>query len=198
MLLIRLAAMLMAMLIVKSALADSASSYIFDSKHTDVRFTYYVGFVAQSGRFTDLNGLFLYDAQIPERGAIDIVIKTSSLSADAFETELRGSNFFNVAVFPEIRFRSRSVKPTGGNTATFPGDLTMAGITQPVELQVVFVPFYSPASDQGPAANSMPRMKATAHIKRSAFNMTAFGFLVGDGIDIQIHAALKKGKQSGF
>ena len=118
----------------------SAGIYSFDNKHANVNFTYYVGFASQSGRFTDMNGVFHFDRRAPEQGSIKAVIKTASLTANAFELELRGSRFFNVGVFPEIRFASRSVKPVGQNRAEFNGDLTMNGVTRPVTLQVVFQP----------------------------------------------------------
>ena len=118
----------------------SAGIYSFDNKHANVNFTYYVGFASQSGRFTDMNGVFQFDRRAPAQGSIKAVIKTASLTANAFESELRGSRFFNVGVFPEIRFASRSVKPVGEDRAEFNGDLTMNGVTRPVTLQVVFQP----------------------------------------------------------
>jgi polyisoprenoid-binding protein YceI len=84
--------------------------------------------------------------------------------------------FFNVAVFPEIRFKSRSAKPAGGNGTELTGDLTMNGVTQPVTLLAVF--------------KNGSHVSAAAHIKRSAFNMTALSLLISDEIDIQIEADL--------
>ncbi|MGO9173640.1 MAG: YceI family protein [Rhodomicrobium sp.] len=158
------------------ATRSHAATYAFDSKHADVNFTYYVGFLSQSGRFTEMDGLFQFDPHAPERSSINAVIKTASLTAHAWESELRGRMFFNVAVFPEVRFKSRSVRPTGGNSADFIGDLTMNGVTQPVTLKAVL--------------KNGPHVTATAHFKRSAFNMTALSFLVGDEIDILIEAEL--------
>lgn len=182
-----------AFIVVEAARADPPQIYTFDNKHTDIRFTYGMGFVSQSGRFTDVGGTFRYDSGAPERGGMDAVIKSASLSADSFETELKSSDFFDVGVYPEIRFKSRSVTPAGGNAATFLGDLTMKGVTQPAALQVVLEPADAAGPSRGPAVNPMIRMKAVGRIKRSAFNMTALGFLVGDDIEIQIDAVLKKG-----
>jgi polyisoprenoid-binding protein YceI len=154
---------------------SEAATFAFDRKHADVNFTYYVGFVTQSGRFTEMDGQLQFDAHSPERGSIDAVIKTASLTANAWESELRSSMFFNVAVFPEIRFKSRSVRPTAANSAEFVGDLTMNGVTQTVTLL---------------ADINGRHVTAKAHIKRSAFNMTALSFLVDDEIDIRIEAGL--------
>jgi len=162
-----------------------------------VNFTYYVGFASQSGRFTDMNGVFQFDRHAPAQGSIKAVIKTASLTANAFESELRGSRFFNVGVFPEIRFTSRSVKPLGEDRAEFNGDLTMNGVTRPVTLQVVFQPEARAGSGSAQAASSQDsraRMIATTHLKRSEFNMTSLSYLVNDEIDIEISAALQEKK----
>ena len=170
----------------------SAGIYSFDNKHANVSFTYYVGFASQSGRFTDLNGVFHFDRRAPEQSSIKAVIKTASLTANAFESELRGSRFFNVGVFPEIRFASRSVKPVGENRAEFNGDLTMNGVTRPVALQVVFQP--EARAGSGPSQDGRARMMATTRLKRSEFNMTSLSYLVNDEIDIEIKAALQEKK----
>ncbi|MGO8954165.1 MAG: YceI family protein [Rhodomicrobium sp.] len=164
------------------ASGSHAANYIFDSKRAEVNFTYYVGFLSQSGHFTKLDGTFQFEPRSPGRGSINAVIRTASLTANAWESELRGSSFFNVAVFPEIRFTSRTVRATGENSAEFIGDLTMNGVTRTVTLQTVL--------------KSGPHVTATAHLKRSAFNMTALGFLVGDDIDIQIEAELIEKQKS--
>ena len=175
----------------------SAGFYSFDNKHANVNFTYYVGFTSQSGRFTDMNGVFQFDRRAPAQGSIKAVIKTASLTANAFELELRGSRFFNVGVFPEIRFASRSVKPAGQDRVEFNGDLTMNGVTRPVTLQVVFQPearanFGSPQAASSPDGHA--RMIATTRLKRSEFNMTSLSYLVNDEIDIEISAALQEKK----
>ena len=158
------------------AAGSHAATFVFDGKHTDVNFTYYVGFFSGGGSFTEMDGLFQFDARAPERGSMDAVVKTASLTANAWERELRSSMFFNVAVFPEIRFKSRSVKLTGANSAEFAGDLTMNGVTQPVTMLAVL--------------KDGSHFSASAHLKRSAFNMTALSFMIADEIDIQIEAGL--------
>ena len=173
-----------------------AGVYTFDSKRADVSFTYYVGFTSQSGRFTDLNGVFHFDRRAPEQGSIKAVIKTASLPANAFESQLKSSDFFNVRVHPEIRFVSRSVRPIGENRAEYNGDLTMKGVTRPVTLLVVFQPgpSASSAASTPTSLEDSPRVIAKARLKRSAFNMTALSYLVNDEIDIQISAPLQEKK----
>jgi polyisoprenoid-binding protein YceI len=172
-----------------------AENYAFDTKATEVRFTYQLGFVSQSALFAEVMGTVDFNERTPQRSRVDAVIKTASLKAGEpiIENELKGSSFFNVAAQPEIRFKSRAVKSTGKNSAELTGDLTMNGVTRPVTLQVAFYPKGSTVPAQnGTQAAAGPFFSATTQIKRSAFNMTAYEFLVADEVGIEINAPLRK------
>jgi polyisoprenoid-binding protein YceI len=164
-----------------------AETYTFDGSHAEVRFTYQVGFASQTARFTDVAGLCEFDETAPEKGHVEAIVKTASLTAITpfIEDKLKGEDFFNAAVRPEIRFKSRALRPAGGNQAALTGDLTMNGVTQPVTLRMAF-------HKAGMPASKPPRLTATTRIKRSTFNMTALTYLVGDEIDIEIDAPLRK------
>ena len=63
-----------------------------------------------------------------------------SASVDSNHAErdkhLRGSDFLDVAKYPEARFKGISYKPTGAGKATLTGELTLRGITKVVTLDV--------------------------------------------------------------
>jgi polyisoprenoid-binding protein YceI len=165
-----------------------AETYTFDTEATVIRFTFRVGPLPQSGRFAEVKGMVDFNERAPERSRVDAVINAASLTAEPIvEDELKGESFFNVAVQPEIRFRSRTIKAAASNHAEVQGELTMNGVTQPVTLQVMFYP-----KGASRLAAAGPFFSATAQIKRSAFNMTAYPMLVGDDVEIQIDAPLRK------
>jgi len=165
-----------------------AEIYTFDTKATEIRFTYRMGPLPQSGRFAEVKGMVEFNERAPERSRVDAVINAASLTAEPIvEDELKGESFFNVAVQPEIRFRSRTIKAAASNHAEVLGELTMNGVTQPVTLQVMFYP-----KGASMLAAAGPFFSATARIKRSAFNMTAYPMLVADDVEIQIDAPLRK------
>jgi polyisoprenoid-binding protein YceI len=166
-----------------AAVPSQAATYAFDNRHAIVRFTYYAGLVPQYGRFSALQGQLRFDSEVSDQGSINAIIRTSSLSADDWESELRGSDFFNVSVFPEIRFKSVAVKAVDGKNAEFTGDLTMVGVTQRVQLRAKLTNGH--------------HFSGHMRINRSAFKMTAFSLLVGDEIDIRIEADLIEDGKSG-
>jgi len=52
------------------------------------------------------------------------------------DNHLRSPEFFAVEKYPEITFKSRSVKQTGPQAGDILGDLTMHGVTKPITLHV--------------------------------------------------------------
>ncbi len=75
----------------------------------------------------------LSDAVI-EVSADIATIDTDSENRDA---DLKGDKYFDAAKFPKLTFKSTSFVKVEGNKYKATGDLTMKGITKPVDLEVV-------------------------------------------------------------
>lgn len=124
------------------ALAPPASAdvYEIDKDHTEVRFTWdHVGMSRQGGRFRDVSGTLNFDPVNPGNSAVDVRIKVASISTGVAKLDehlIRSGEFFDAQAFPTITFRSTSVAPTAGKTASVTGNLTMNGVTKPVILDV--------------------------------------------------------------
>jgi polyisoprenoid-binding protein YceI len=101
---------------------------------------------------------------------------------------LRSPEFFDVAKYPTMTFKSTSVK-TQGSTYLVTGDLTLHGVTKPVTLTLE-----SPGNEQvGMDAKSVHRgFTATTTINRQDFGLTWNGTLksgesvVGNDIKIEL------------
>jgi polyisoprenoid-binding protein YceI len=169
----------------------SAASYMFDMKRTEVRFTYTMGFSAGHGRFTSVNGTVQFDEAAPDKTQVQAVIETGSLVAEepVIESELKGSEFFNVVEQPQMRFASRAVHPLDQSHAEMYGDLTVNGITRPVQMQVLLKPHSGPALKYSQDAREFV---ARTRIRRSAFAMTSYASMVGDEVEIEIDAIVRK------
>ncbi len=117
-------------------------------------------------------------------------VATASLETGQpiIDDELKGKDFFNVTANPMLTFKSRSVRPTGADTAEMTGDVTLNGITKPVTLAVTLRANDDPALKWSAGAK---QFVAKTQIKRSAFGMTSFEFLVGDDIEIEIDAVVR-------
>jgi polyisoprenoid-binding protein YceI len=174
-----------------SAAPAHSEIYLFDKKRTEVRFAYEMGPAKQRGRFSQVTGTLQFDERAPERSKVSATIATASLETGQpiVDDALKGSDFFNVGVNPTMTFKSRSVRPTGADTAEMTGDITVNGITKPVTLEVSLHPQNDPSLKYSAGSR---RFIATAHIRRSAFNMTAYSSMVSDQVDIEIDAVVRK------
>ena len=164
---------------------------MFDQNHTEVRFAYLVGPAKQQGRFSRVDGTLQFDEAAPEQSQVTATVAAASLETGQpiIDDELKGSDFFNVKTEPVLIFKSRSVRSTGVDAAGMIGDITVNGITKPVTLEVTLRTHDEPALKWSAGAKEFV---ATTRIQRSAFNMNAFESMVGDEIDIEIDAVVRR------
>lgn len=85
---------------------------------------------------------------------------------DQRDGHLKGEDFFDVAKFPTLTFKSTSVKKVGGNKYKVTGNLTFHGVTKPVTLDAVLRGLTTNPMSKKPTAG----FKVTGTIKRADFN----------------------------
>jgi polyisoprenoid-binding protein YceI len=128
-------------LLLPGAAAAEVEKYVIDTEgaHAFVQFRIqHLGYSWLYGRFNDFGGELTYDTENPENASVQVTIDTASLDSNHAERDkhLRGEDFLEVDKYPEARFQSTSYAPTGENTATLTGDLTLHGVTKPVTIEV--------------------------------------------------------------
>lgn len=125
---------LSAALVAGSALAEG--TFKTDQGHTEVIFSWnHVGITVQTGEFEKAEGTLVL-AEEMENSSIDVTIDASSVSSgfEALDDHLKNEDFLEVETYPEITFKSTSVKMTGDTTMDVTGDLTIHGVTNEVVL----------------------------------------------------------------
>src|SRR6266481_2514069 len=196
------ATLLIAFSALLTAYAASASDvYFIDKNHSNMGFLIRHLFTKVPGRFTDFSGQINFDEANPEQSTVEVTIKTASVNTDndTRDKDLRSPNFFDVEKFPEMTFRSKSVKGTGQNTADVTGDLTMHGVTKEVVLKVEFTGKGKGAGPQGTivpgrdATTMVTGWDATATVLRSDFGMAWNQTIentrvVANDVKIEVHA----------
>ncbi len=121
--------------------ARAEENYKIDPVHSSVAFKVRHLFSYVSGKFTKFDGTFTVDFEHPEKSSVTANIQTASIDTGEPKRDghLRSLDFFDAAKFPEIAFKSKSVKPTGKDTGDIVGDLTMHGVTKEVTLHAKFL-----------------------------------------------------------
>jgi polyisoprenoid-binding protein YceI len=193
---IRFVAAIAGLLLSVTALPVTAEPYVLDKGHTLVGFTWErTGLSRQQGRFTDVNGTVEFDGEKPEDSRVDVSIRTSSIQTgvDVLDRHLRSGDFFDVANFPVITFKSASIKKTGEKTGELIGDLTMLGVTKPVTLQVAWAfTGVHPLGTINPAFRDkiVSVFSAKGSLKRSDWGLARVIPMVSDEIQITIETEL--------
>ncbi|MBC7413920.1 MAG: YceI family protein [Herminiimonas sp.] len=112
--------------------------YRIDPQHTFSSFEYeHWGLSLQRGRFDGNTGVIDFDVQA-KTGAIDIQIDAASISTGSslFDRVLRSTEFFDVAKYPGIDFKSSVLRFEGERLTQVDGILTIKGISRTVTLQM--------------------------------------------------------------
>jgi polyisoprenoid-binding protein YceI len=119
----------------------SAETYQFDPSGSTIGFSVHQFLGTTQGRFTKFNGKINVEREHPENSSVTAQIDVHSIDTRIKKRDdhLRSEEFFNVEKFPQITFKSHSVKQTGPQSGDIVGDLTMHGLTKPVTLHVKLV-----------------------------------------------------------
>ena len=175
---------------VADATRVAAGNYEVDSRHTQVNWQVnHFGFNDYFGLFGDVTGSLDIDPANLAAAKVDVTIPITSVatSSAGLTTHLQSPDFFDVAKFATARFVSTEVA-VDGQRAVIKGDLTMLGVTKPVELESRF---------EGAGANPMNKkatigFHASTTIKRSEWGITKYVPMVGDEVKLRISVAFEK------
>ncbi len=138
------------------------------------------------GRFNQVSGELTVDADKPQMSTVLVKIAAESVDTanDGRDNHLRGPDFFNAKEFPEIVFESTKIAKAGDGFEVS-GDLTMLGVTKPINAKVKFT-----------GHSDMPRLgkrsgyEVSFEIKRSDFGMK-YGLPDVLGDDVKVLIALE-------
>ncbi len=159
------------------------STYVFDKVHTQILFFVdHLGFSKTEGEFLDFDGEIVFDPDDPENASVNVTIKADSIEMDDAEwnEHMKSADFFYVSQYPDITFESTDINVTGEKTAEITGNLTMLGVTKPVDMDVTF----NKAGQHPVTSNYIAGFSARASLKRSDYGMTYGLPGVGDEVNI--------------
>jgi polyisoprenoid-binding protein YceI len=121
-----------------SSAALANETYRFDQSHSTIGFSVHQFLGTTHGKFTKFDGKIDVDREHPENSSVIVRIAVRSVDTGIAKRDnhLRSPEFFAVEKYPDIMFKSRSVKQTGAQEGDILGDLTMHGVTKPITLHV--------------------------------------------------------------
>ena len=126
------------LLLLLPALSASAETYKIDTGQSQIAFTIHQFVSTVRGDFHRFSGTIEVNREHPQDSSVIARISVGSIDTKIKKRDqhLLSSEFFDAGKFPEIIFKSRSVKQTGENSGDILGDFTMHGVTKPMTLHV--------------------------------------------------------------
>ncbi len=193
----RFAVLAAALAVAPSAFA--ADTYQFDKAHTTVAFQVRHIFTMLGGKFQEFSGTINVDRTKPEASSVEFTIQADSIFTNEpkRDAHLKSPDFFDVAKYPTITFRSKSVKANGKDSWLVTGDLTMRGVTKQLTLPVTFL-----GEGKDPWGNEKMGFETSTTLNRQDYGISwnktldQGGVLVGDEVKVQVSVEANKVKQA--
>jgi polyisoprenoid-binding protein YceI len=151
------------------------------------------------GRFSDFSGAIHLDGTDPSKSTAEVTIQVGSLDSrsDQRDEHLRGADFFDVATYPEMTFRStRAAAGKRDGEYVLWGDLTIKGVTREVELELTYT-----GAAQDPWGGQRVGFEGHATVNRKDWGLNwnvaleAGGILVSEKVKLNLDIAAVKRAQ---
>ena len=176
--------------------AELTGTWDIDAGHSLVGFAVkHVVVATTRGHFGTFTGHATIDAAQPENSSATLSIDVTSVTTanEQRDGHLKSADFFDVENHPTITFQSTSAKADGDKVVLL-GDLTIKGVSRPVEITWEFGGI---AKD--PWGNTKAGFEGTATINRKDWGLDynaaleAGGLLISDKVklSLEIEAALR-------
>lgn len=173
-----------------------ATKWGYDLGHAKVGFSIsHFGISETEGKFTKFDGLVLADKADFSDAKIDFTIDVNSINTEEAKRDehLKSADFFDVAKYPTIIFKSKSLTPAGKSKYKMIGDITMHGVTKQIELDVIYK-----GTVVDPFNNTKAGFKISGTLDRTDFGLvwngklTTGDLLVGNDVNLDINIELIK------
>ncbi len=188
--------LIVSLLAAAPVLASAAtSSWTIDASHSQVGFAVKHLVISNvRGEFGAYQGKLVLDDADPTRSTVEATIDVNSVDTRVADRDahLKSPDFFDVAKYPSITFKSTKVAKAGKDKLAVTGDLTLHGVTKPVVLDVSTSP-----EVKGMYGETRRAFSAITKISRKDYGLTwnklvEAGPAVGDEVSIALDLELVK------
>ena len=173
---------------VNGSTVPAAGTYTIDPSHSVVEFVVrHLGLAKVRGRFNEFTGAITVGHDVAD-SKVDVVIAAASIDTrdPGRDEHLRSPDFLDAPANPTLEFHSKAIRQQG-NDWFVDGDLTVAGQTRPVSLEVEFE-----GTAVDPWGGTRIGFSAGTKLNREEYGLTwnqaleTGGWLVGKEVKIEL------------
>lgn len=178
--------------------ASAQSKWNVDPSHSNVKFSVSHMVISEvEGSFSGFEGTLDAPGADFNNSSINFSVNVGSINTNSEQRDghLKSPDFFDVAKYPTMNFKSTSFKKTTGNNYKLDGNLTIKGVTKKVTFDVTYG-----GTVKDPYGNIKAGFKVKGSIKRMDYGLTwsalteAGGMVVGDEVSIMFNIEVAKAK----
>ena len=175
--------------------AEAASTFSADKGHSQVGFSIRHMVSQVHGSFRDFSGTIVMDDANPAASSVEFRIQAASVDTnnEMRDKDLRSENFFSVAQFPELTFKSSKIEKAADGDYNVTGELSIHGVTKVVTLPVSFLGVMNGIDGKPRAGFSL-----TTKLNRKDFGINwnkvldNGSFLLSDEVTVEINIEAKQ------
>lgn len=174
----------------------ATTKWTVDNMHSEVHFKVkHLVISTVTGAFNTFSGSAVAADDSFEHANINFLIDVNSVDTNQSmrDEHLKGADFFDTEAFPEIKFESTSFTKAKGDVYKLAGNLTMKGVTKPVELEAEYG-----GTEKDNYGNTKVGFEVTGTINRKEYGLTynalteTGGLALGENIKLIANIQLAK------
>jgi polyisoprenoid-binding protein YceI len=171
-------------------------SWTVDPNHTQVEFSAkHMGIMTVKGHITGVQATIDFDEDDFTASSVAASIDPTTLTTndERRDAHLKSPDFLNVEQFPTIAFTSNRIERAAHDRYTMSGELTIRGVTRPVNLDVVYS-----GQAKDPMGNMHAGFSAYTTINRKEWGLNwnvaleTGGLLVGEDVKLALEVEAVK------
>ena len=172
-----------------TATATALKTYTIDAAHSEATFQVRHLITKVRGRFPEFEGAITFAPDEAADSSVVFTIQTKSVDTNQAQRDehLRSPDFFDVATFPLLTFKSTAVIARGDQQFDVTGELTIRDVTKTITLPVTYL-----GAAKDPWGKDKVAFEAEITLNRKDYGLNwnaaleAGGFLVGDDVKVSL------------
>jgi polyisoprenoid-binding protein YceI len=186
--------LVLALLLMSAKIASA--QWAFDASHSNLSFSVQHLMISEAtGKFKKFDVKMTSKNDDFSGSEVELTIDPASVNTEDEKRDghLKSADFFDVAKYPQITFKSKSFTKVSDKKYKVAGDLTMHGVTKPVELDVDYK-----GTVKSPFGATVAAFKISGVINRTEFGLVwnktleSGGLLVGEKVNLTADIELTK------
>ena len=192
---IRIGVLFAMSLLLPLPVAAAPETFVIDMPHSFSNFEVgHLGITWIRGRFNKTSGKITLD-RAEKKGSIEAEIDVASVDTGYARRDqlLQNENYFNVAQYPTMTFRSSKLRFNGDALAGAEGELTLLGVTRPVTLEITSFKCITHPVNKREICGAV----AIGTIQRSEFGMTKASKSISEEVRIYLNIEAIRSQAGG-